>query len=207
MPPIPHPVVASALFSIGLATGCGFFEELQSAESVTEQAADTDGDTEGWVGTDTDGCMYPADDACMDQDTVLSCDLATASLTVYDCAALCGNYVNFTCLNTSAGHGCWCVEPGKQKVLSCSELESCLRGCTWDTTSACADQCFSRTTTSTIRMYGSLVGCAHTDCHDVCIDMPQACAACIDQGIAAGSGPCALERSVCDADKNDEEPY
>lgn len=209
-----HVVHARATLPLALAlvlgaAGCDFFKELQSAEGATDGSGTGGGtDTEAVADTDlSDVCEFPADDRCINQDTLARCDLATNTPTVYDCASLCGDFENFACVNTGQGHGCWCVEPGVQKVLSCSELEECLKGCTWDATADCSDKCFSRTTMSTIRMYGALVHCVHDDCRDLCIQQPEACAGCVDNGIANGSGPCGLERSVCDADRNDEEPY
>jgi hypothetical protein len=108
-------------------------------------------------------------------------------------------------LATSLGqHACWCVEPGFQKVYSCSELEACLQGCTGALDSACSDDCFTRTIESTIRIYGALVDCAHSSCHDGCVEEPGGCGTCIDGAIADGSHGCGLERSVCDEDDNDE---
>jgi hypothetical protein len=185
---------------------CGVFEELQSAESAEGSDTEPIGSGSSTSGeADGDACVFPLEDRCSDQDTLHSCDPVHGTATVYDCAALCGSYLNFTCLGTGTGqHGCWCVASGQQKVLSCGELEDCLRGCVTDDSGACADGCFSRTTTSVVRMYGALVHCAHDGCHDTCIERPEACASCIDASISQGLGGCGLPRSVCDEDRNDE---
>jgi hypothetical protein len=126
-------------------------------------------------------------------------------ITLYDCGEICGGNLNFTCLGVGYGqHGCWCAAPGQQKVLSCSELESCLRDCETAPDNFCSDKCFTRTTGSTVRMFGALVHCAHDSCHEICIEAPELCTTCIRSGIDDGAGPCGLERSVCDADQNDE---
>lgn len=181
-------------------TGClSFFDELESDEQQGTGEPSSDGS-----GGDDAACVFPDDEHCMDQDLVLICDRDTGEPTVWDCGAQCGQFVNFACVNTGAGHGCWCVEPGGYKQYSCSELEDCLRGCTTATSSACADACFARTDRSTARMYGALVSCAHQQCRDLCLEAPEGCARCVEVGIADGAGECGLARSVCDADRNDE---
>lgn len=195
-----------ALGGSGLgATGCDFFQELESADSA--ETGETDGDTEGDAEPVEGACSVPRDDRCLNQDIIQRCDPQTKEAVAEDCGVQCGSFLNFSCVNTGAGHGCWCVEPGAQKVYSCTELEDCLQGCVLDATSECANRCFDRTNDSTIRMFGSLVHCAHDQCHDICIDSPQLCATCIDSGIREGAGECGLERSVCNEDRNDEEPY
>ena len=182
-------------------TSCGLFKELQSEDGAE------DGD-EGGDGPDhlPDGdCEFPYDDRCGDQDTVYRCDPESGEMLVVNCADLCGGYMNFTCLGTGTGeHGCWCTEAGKQKVLSCTDLESCLKDCVSDATGACTDQCFGRTDASTVRLYGTLVYCAHDSCHDTCLEAPESCASCIEDAIALGQHGCAFPRSVCDSDRNDE---
>lgn len=184
--------------------GCGVFEELQSedsAEGTDEGEGEAAGDD---VVLPHDGCVYPDDSRCRDQDTIERCVPEIEEIEIHDCHALCGANTNFACLMVSEGeHGCWCVEPGPQKVFSCTELEACLADCP-SSTDACTDQCFKRTDTSTVRMFGALVNCAHSDCQQVCLDNPPACASCVEIGIRDGAGACGLHRSVCDADKNDE---
>jgi hypothetical protein len=195
---------------LALASGCAWFKELQSAESVdgTGTGDDTEAGTEDESGDDDtastgDGaCEIAEDDRCADQDTLHSCDPATGELTEYACADLCSGTMNFSCVIASADarHGCWCVVAGDQKLLTCTELEGCLLDCTDDSTSACADACFAKTNAGTIRTYGALVSCAHHECDDTCREEPASCAGCISTAIASGMGDCTLERSVCDAD-------
>ncbi len=191
--------------ALALAAGaCDFFQELDSAES-----AGTTGGTSGGGATDTGtagaGPCGPADDTCLDQDRLRTCDPATGEVTEYDCAAVCGGTLNFTCLMvTPQDHACWCVEPGAQKVYGCKDLEACLQGCGADPTDACANQCFGRTTAETIRTYGALVHCAQAACEPTCEADVTACAACLESAMAGTSGGCALARSVCDADTGDE---
>lgn len=203
-------VRALAAFVALCASGCGkvdFFEELQSADSVEEDTEAGDTDTDGSTDGDTEGqpsgdCEFPADDRCGSQDGIEQCHPDTLTFETFDCHLLCGEFVNLSCITTgSAQHACYCVEPGANKQLSCTELESCLSGCT---SGACEDQCFGRTTASTIRLYGSLVFCANDDCHQVCIDNPQLCGLCIQETIAEGRGMCGLPRSVCNNDINDD---
>ncbi len=207
--------VRLVLLASACAAGCSFFEELGDApwadtDTDTDGADEDDGDLDvdgGSVSAETgaEPCTIERDDLCVDQDTLHSCDPQTGELTVMDCAAACGNNLNFTCLGTPSGqHACWCVVPGKQKVLSCGELEACLQGCTNAVGTACADGCFSRTTEAAIRIYGALVWCAHASCRDACLEEAYACATCIASGIQNGTGGCGLERSVCDTDQNDE---
>ena len=185
--------------------GCGgFFEELQSADSVGGET-DSDGEeTEGQSALVGD-CDFPEDDRCGDQDTLQQCDPESLTYEVFNCNALCGDFVNLSCVTTgTAQHGCYCVEPGLLKQYSCGELEECLAGCAADASGACEDQCFSRTTATTIRLYGSLVFCANDECHETCVDTPEFCGACIADVIATGAGSCGLARSVCDNDINDD---
>jgi hypothetical protein len=182
---------------------CGFFEELESLESA--EAGETDGsDTDAAPTEGEPGCSFPEDDRCGAQDRLHACDPQTEVPSTWDCASLCGALVNFTCLGVGNGqHACWCVEPGAQKVLSCKELEGCLRGCEGAPDLGCADQCFGRTTTGTVRTLGALVHCVHSSCHEICTGDPNACASCIETGMS-GAGDCVLERTVCDNDRNDE---
>lgn len=198
-----------ALLAIGpLAAGCDFFQELEDAES-----ASTDGDSEGdSEGIDGDGgtegsaaepCTLSDHDRCETQDRLASCNPSTGTLTTVPCDELCGQNPNFSCVSTGGGqHACWCVVPGKQKVNSCTELETCLGKCAEP--GSCTDQCFSRTTTTTVRMYGALVHCAEMTCEDTCSTSPAACGPCVAAAIGSGEG-CSLERAVCDEDKNDED--
>jgi hypothetical protein len=201
---------AGLLVVIALATGCAWFKELQSAESAegTGTSGDTGDDTSD-DDTDDDAestgveiCEVAEHDRCADQDTLRSCDPATGELTEFACADLCSGTMNFSCViaTADARHGCWCVVPGDQKLLTCSELEGCLLECTDDSSSACADACFAKTNAGTIRTYGALVSCAHNGCDDTCREDLEACASCISSAIASGVGDCTLERSVCDAD-------
>ncbi len=198
-PPVPAFLVALALAAV---PGCDFFRELDSAESA--------GGTGGTGGTDTGtagtGPCAPEDDTCLDQDRLRWCDPQTGAVEEQDCTAVCGQYVNFTCLQVAPStHACWCVEPGAQKVYGCAELEACLQGCGLDPDGTCTDPCFARTTARTIRTFGALVHCAHAACEATCDGPdPDACAACIDSAMAGTYGGCALARSVCDADRGDE---
>lgn len=200
----------SALCGPG-AGGCDFFRELESEPGAvmdTETGTDTgSGDASG---TDTeDGpCELLRDDRCQDQDTVLSCNLQDGTVSEVDCVATCGSYTNFSCVATPSGqHACWCVEPGKTKVLSCTEVEECLIDCDLSVSLECADRCFSRTDTLTTRIYGALVYCAESTCQQTCIDQPENCLACIDSALSQGAGGCSLPRAICDGDKNPEDPW
>lgn len=199
--------VLAAFVALGTAGCGGFFEELQSADSV-EGDTEEDGDTDaGVAGGD---CDFPVDDRCGDQDTIERCDPAELTYEIHDCNELCGGLTNFSCMTVASGeHGCFCVEPGLNKILSCTELESCLESCAADASGACSDQCFARTTASTVRLYGALVFCANDECHDSCVNAPEACGACIQNARVQGSGMCGLPRSVCDSDVNDDpnSPY
>lgn len=184
-----------------LLSGCGFFTELESADMPGDDDAGTSTDDTGTGGP----CTLVDDDYCMDQDTLSSCSVDSGETSIYDCGELCGQYLNFTCLNVGTGqHGCWCVAAGKQKVYSCTELEDCLRGCGGAYDSSCADQCFSRTTSGTIRMFGALIHCAQAGCEAGCLADPGGCGACVNAAQAGESGGCAVERAVCDNDRNDE---
>lgn len=196
---------------VALVGGCAWFKELQSAESAEDGGSDDTGDGTGddtgdgsgsSDGTGAGACEIADDDRCADQDTLRSCDPATGVLTEYACTDLCSGTMNFSCVIATAEsqHGCWCVVPGDQKLLTCVELEGCLLDCTSATSTDCADACFSRTIAGTIRTYGALVSCAHHGCDDTCRESPDDCSACISTAIASGTGDCVLERSVCDAD-------
>ena len=206
----------AALALVCGASGCDFFQELESAESAGE-TGDT-GDTGGTDGFDTDGetdgetdgsdgpCTY-VDDFCSTQDQLHSCDPDSGEVTDYNCAGVCGGLLNFTCMEYFGGrHACWCVEPGLQNVNSCSELEACLATCA-DAGGLCGDQCFSRSTASTIRMYGSLIHCSEASCKAVCDEAPEACADCVLATKSGLYGDCVAERALCDSDSNDEFPF
>jgi hypothetical protein len=193
-------LACASIWLCGAVAGCTFFKELESEEGAEISTGTSTGTSDG----SGDECTL-IDDTCENQDTVRSCDLSTGQVDKYDCGVLCGGNVNFTCIDVGNGqHGCWCVAPGQQKVYSCWELESCLQGCGGAVDSFCSDQCFSRTTSSTVRMFGALVHCAQSGCEDTCRDEPAACGECINLAMAGGSGGCGLERSVCDGDQNDE---
>ena len=189
--------------------GCEIFEELQDAPgadtgagSETDDAGESGAETEAPV--DGGPCELAEDDACYDQDTLASCDPSTGTLQVVSCAQLCGSYTNFSCVGTGTGqHACWCVEPGQQKVLSCTELETCLLGCGNDSLT-CLDDCFLRTVDTTVRIYGAVVHCAETHCEPTCRETPATCSQCVQAAIASGAGGCTVERALCDSDDNDE---
>jgi hypothetical protein len=194
----------AALWLGGCGSG-GFFEELQSVNSAGEdsEGEDSEGDE---TGTDSDAvgdCDFPVDDQCANQDTLHQCDPDTLTFETFDCTLLCGEYVNLSCITTgTAQHGCYCVQPGQLKQYSCTELETCVAGCGGD--GACEDVCFSRTTASTVRLFGALMYCATADCHETCVDRPEFCGSCIAETIATGRGACGLPRSVCNNDVNDD---
>ena len=162
----------------------------------------------GVSGGDEMGCD-PADDHCESQDRLLRCDEALGTQQSWDCSIVCQNSgaLNFTCLDSGMGHACWCVQAGTQKIDSCSQLESCLSDCGDQILASCGEQCFSRTTFQTIRLYGALVSCADRYCADICEQSPESCASCIVSARAGTIGDCGVERSVCDADENDENPW
>jgi hypothetical protein len=203
------PPASRLLVVVALTAGCSWFKELQSADSAEDSGSGSgtagDGDASdgsGSSGTGGGPCTIANDDRCVDQDTLRSCDEATGEVTESSCNDLCTGTLNFSCViaTAEAQHGCWCVVPGDLKLLTCTELESCLLDCGGANTTACADACFDRTTSGTIRTYGALVSCAHHGCDDTCRDTPEGCAACISSAINSGAGDCVLERSVCDAD-------
>lgn len=211
MIPLPQRRGATLVLALAVAAGCGLFKELQSEESATSAGSGSSsgtGSSSGSGGSDetSASCEISMDDRCADQDTLQTCDPDSGAFAEYACADLCAGTPNFTCLIASSDgrHGCWCVAPGPQKVLSCTDLEGCLNDCTGAADMSCADACFSRTTIETIRTFGALVYCAHKECDDACREAPEGCGTCIDQAIAAGTGSCTLERSVCDQDHNDE---
>jgi len=198
---------AGLVVIVALVAGCAWFKELQSAESAegtgTSSGTGDDDDDDDTTASTGDGiCEVADDDRCDDQDTLRSCDPVTGELMELACADLCSGTMNFSCVIATADtrHGCWCVVPGDNKLLTCSELEGCLLDCTDASTSQCADVCFGKTNAGTIRTFGALVSCAHAGCGDTCRDEPESCAGCISSAIAAGTGDCTLERSVCDAD-------
>ena len=128
--PRPGAISALLLLLAGASAGCDFFRELDDAES-----AGTGGDSGGSGGSDTGTasgtggatgggpCTVLEDDRCLTQDALQSCDEESGELSSLDCNELCGQFVNFTCIDTATGqHGCWCVEPGAQKVYACWEL-------------------------------------------------------------------------------------
>lgn len=209
-----HPATRMVIV-VALAAGCSWFEELQSADSADDSGSssgtddggdDDDSGDSGSSGTGGGPCTIEDDDRCTDQDTLQSCDEASGDITVSSCTELCGESVNFSCVIATAEvqHGCWCVVPGKQKNLTCVELEACLLGCTDATSTDCADACFTRTDGGTIRTYGALVSCAHHECDDTCRDDSENCGTCISGAIMSGTGGCVLERSVCDADASSD---
>lgn len=179
----------------GCQTGIPFFSELQT-------------DDEGDGGETTEGELSCGveDDLCLSQDTLQSCANGGEDPELFDCGALCGSFVNATCLHVGNGlHGCWCVDPGDYKTLSCTELESCLAGCDEDATGECGQECFGRTTAQTGRLYGALVHCAESECRDTCLLAPAACEECYTGALNGLTGSCVVERSLCDDDRNDDE--
>jgi len=202
---LPRRVLAP--FCLGLAAltfpsiGCkNFFEELGS-DDEGDSGDDDDDDSDAGESGDTQ-CSFPEDDRCIDQDRLAHCDPETEESVEFDCSLLCGSNLNFSCITIGSGqHGCWCVETGSTKLDACPALEVCLRDCAAAPDDSCNEACFERTDAATARLYGTLVSCAHTQCHELCIAAPESCAACIATGIEGG-GECGLARAVCDADEN-----
>jgi hypothetical protein len=192
---------ALTLLLAGLPLGCDFFDELESdpIESTSTDGGDGDGDGDG------DGHCGLEDDRCASQDLLTSCDLATGTLTDYNCASVCGASLNFTCLSSGNGqHGCWCVQPASIALDGCADLEVCVSECA---TPECSSACFSRASTPTIRLLGALFHCAESDCEDLCKESAEVCNSCILATRAGVYGGCGVERSVCDADTVDEIPW
>jgi hypothetical protein len=190
-------------------SGCDFFKELES-ENTDEvgdtEAGDTDETADETAGTDEGPCDV-LDERCDDQDTLISCDPASGELLTIECAALCGGLLNFTCTPTeSFVHGCWCVTPGDIKLATCTDLEACLAGC-GDPNSTCSQQCFGDTEATTIRLLGTLWSCADLSCDEICAAYPGECSGCLAAARAGLWGDCGVERSVCDADELDDEPW
>lgn len=207
--------LALALMTTVGASGCDFFRELQSLPEAGEDgtADDESGETEdadesGESGeTGDDEPCDVLDEACANQDTLLSCDYESGELVAYDCAAWCGEeaLLNFTCIPTADfTHGCWCVAPGDIKLDSCWQLEACMVDCGGDPNSSCTGSCFGRTDAQTIRLLGTLYSCADLACDDLCVESPVDCGSCLQAARAGLYGDCGVEREVCDADSNDE---
>jgi hypothetical protein len=190
-------------------TGCDFFKELQSENTDetagTDETADADETADETAGTD--GPCDVLDEHCEDQDTLVSCNPETGELVTSQCAALCGDLLNFTCTPTdSFVHGCWCVGPGNIKLATCTELEACIAGC-GDPNSTCSQQCFADTDATTIRLLGTLWSCADLSCDEICAEYPGECSGCLASARAGLWGDCGVERSVCDADELDDQPW
>jgi hypothetical protein len=192
----------SQLACVALAlTACDFFRELEGNEGGETGDTGETGDDPDRV---TDDCTLE-DDFCMGQDRLQSCDFSSGEAGIVDCGVLCGTYTNFTCATLGTGqHACWCVEAGLNKIDSCTQLEQCLADCGGGVTGACGEKCFGRTTDTTVRLYGALVYCAESECLDLCYESPQSCASCVSAAKQGLYGGCGVERSVCDADDNDE---
>lgn len=196
-------LLGAALVTLG--AGCDLFKELEGKSGGTD--GDAAGDTDGADTDAGDGLCTYVDDYCSGQDILESCSPQTGEVTSLHCASTCGQYMNFTCLGSATGqHGCWCVQPGKQKLASCTDLESCLGECASDVES-CADRCFGRTDAATIRLYGALIHCAEADCKAFCDEAPDACASCVVNTKTGLVGGCSVERSACDADTIDDFPW
>ncbi|MCA9699434.1 MAG: hypothetical protein KC431_18050 [Myxococcales bacterium] len=204
MHPRRSPTLALALALVLPAlAGCDFFKELQSEPGA--EAGDTDTDTDTGDSDTGDEPCTNLDDYCADQDTLRTCDPESGALVTLDCASLCGasSQLNFSCIPAEDIHACWCVTPGQYKLKSCSELEQCVVAC-GDPGSDCSQNCFTDTTYQTVRLLGSLYHCADTSCDDICKEFPSDCGSCMQAALAGVWGDCGLERSVCDADQNDE---
>jgi hypothetical protein len=203
-----RPVLRAALFisiTSSAALGCDFFRELESRPEAGEEADDADDEAESGTAGETGGepCTV-LDDRCSDQDTLHSCNFSTGEIDTYYCAGLCQGSLNFSCTPMADfRHACWCVSPGKVKIDTCSQLESCLVGC-GDPNSACSEKCFSRTDQVTIRLLGNLYSCADRACDDLCAASPVECGSCLLAAKAGLWGDCGLARQVCDADVGDE---
>lgn len=183
--------------------GCELFSEL-------EDPGGTDGLGDGAGGTDDGGaddgdCTY-VDDYCSSQDVLESCSPETGETATIYCPEVCGNNLNFTCIEASGGqHGCWCVVPGKNGLDGCADLERCLADC--DGTETCSNGCFSRASAATVRLYGALLHCAEADCKALCDDAPEACASCVVSTKSGLYGDCSVARAACDQDDVSEFPW
>lgn len=211
------PCLAFGLASLLATSACDFFKELEDAESAgagdSESEGDgTESDGDGTAGTDgdtgdtegADGPCTVVDERCDDQDVVQSCDPESGELFRVDCGILCGRYLNLTCVARNDGaHGCLCVEPGGNKLDDCGDLETCIASC-GDLQGPCADACFGRTTTDSIRIYGALVYCAQDGCLQTCRDTPEICTTCFAQAMAGTAAGCGVERALCDQDRTDD---
>lgn len=205
------PVVLVTLLGL---TACDFFRELESLPEAGDDESgsgdDTLGDTLGDTGageTEGEPCIV-YDNTCSGQDMLHACSPETLELVPVSCSAWCAGLVNFTCApnETEVGfpHGCWCVEPGQVKIDSCTQLETCVVECGSDPNSACTQDCFTRTDTSTVRLLGALYSCADLACDQLCVDSPGECATCLIAARAGAYGDCSLAREVCNDDRNDE---
>jgi hypothetical protein len=184
---------------------CDFFQELESKPGAEgETGAEGPGATEAG---ETEGTPCDVlDERCSDQDTLHSCNPTTGAIDVHYCTALCGaDLINFTCTPMADfRHACWCVSPGTIKLDSCSQLEACIVDCGGDPGSPCSNGCFERTIYQTVRLLGSLYSCADRACDELCAASPGECGSCLLLAKAGLFGDCGLQRSVCDADTNDE---
>jgi hypothetical protein len=194
--------------TLGALTGCDFFQEL---ESLPEAGEDGSGDSDGTADTGETGetggepCNV-LDEFCSDQDTLHHCDQNTGELVTYPCATVCGsgNLLNFTCTPTASFlHACWCVNPGKIKLDTCAQLDTCVVEC-GDPDSTCAGECFTKTDAQTGRLLGALYSCADRACDEVCASSPVDCGSCLIAAKAGLWGDCGVAREVCDADESDD---
>jgi hypothetical protein len=187
--------------------GCDFFKELQSENPEETGTDDEAGDTADETADDTAGTCDVLDEHCEDQDTLVNCNPETGELVTLECAALCGEQLNFTCTPTADfTHGCWCVVPGNIKLATCTELEACISEC-GDPNSTCSQACFGDTDAATIRLLGTLWSCADLSCDEICATYPADCNGCLASARAGLWGDCGVERSVCDADELDDQPW
>jgi hypothetical protein len=210
-----HPRLGALALALCLPSlaACPFFQELESKEGATDSDGESDGGSTDASSTTSDGstatseasaapCTVEADDRCIHQDLVQRCDPRTGDVSLLDCAPQCGALTNLSCLDAGQGtHACYCINPGEQKVWSCTEIESCVLGCG---TIACEDDCFRRSDDLTARMFGALLHCAEAACVEVCAADVSACIACRATALEGRTGGCSVERSLCDADRGDE---
>lgn len=193
-----------ALMALGPLGGCDFFKELEDAEQ--DETGDTSETGEsGETGDAGDVCQLGVTDYCASQDDLITCDPETSEEIEFDCAYACAPNINVSCFKTpSYISACWCAAPGDQKIDSCSQLETCLGKCGVDAWDSCGEACFARTTATTVRLYGALLACAEKSCVETCAEEPAACGNCLASARAGYSGDCAVERSLCDQDENDD---
>lgn len=208
-------VLGLGLGSLGLGhlSACkGFFDEipLENERSSGESGETGNSRSQGTSAKpdfDRNWDCEVALSGCPEQDTLVECSGPKRKPIPSDCPLLCNGLTPVSCIALKNGsHGCWCEEPGKQRVYGCAELERCVQRCGGPEHAAvCVHGCFKRSLAATIRLYGSLVHCAEKECVELCRKNPAQCALCRQQSQKGLIGSCASLRASCDQDPGEAE--